>query len=68
MDDARLAAEIRTRAQHIRDQARRLEARAGGLPAGAMRDMLAGQAKILAQGADDLEARALALAPAVGTA
>ena len=68
MDDATLAADIRVRAQRIREQGRRLAARAAVMPDGVMRDMLDGQAKILARGADDLEAQALALTPAVGTA
>ena len=68
MDDAALAADIRVRAQRIREQGRRLAARAAVMPDGVMRDMLDGQAKILAKGADDLEARAFELTPPVGTA
>ena len=68
MDDAELAADIRARAKRLREQGRRLAARAEATPPGVMRDMLTGQAKILAKGADDLEARAFELTPPVGTA
>ncbi|HTX48851.1 MAG TPA: hypothetical protein VME40_05605 [Caulobacteraceae bacterium] len=68
MDDRQRAAEIRARAQAIRDQARKLTARAEQLPPGRMREMLIGQAKILTDGAGDLEKQALALMPTVGTA
>ncbi len=68
MDDASRAAEVRARAKRVREQGRRLAARAEATPEGVMRDMLLGQARILAKGADDLEARAFALTPPVGTA
>jgi len=68
MDDTDRAAEFRTRARAIRDQVRRLKARANAMPPGQMRDMLATQADILADGARKLEARALELTPPVGTA
>jgi hypothetical protein len=68
MDDTDRAAEFRTRARAIRDQGRRLKARAEAMPPGRMRDMLATQADILAEGANKLEARALELTPPVGTA
>ena len=68
MDDADLAADIRARAHRVREQGRRLAARARATPAGDMRDMLLGQAEILAKGADDLEVQALALTPPLGTA
>jgi hypothetical protein len=65
MDDA---SDLIARARRIRDQARRLQARAESLPPGPMREMLTGQAAIMANGADDLDAQALALASPVGTA
>lgn len=68
MEDADLAADIRARAKRVREQGRKVAARAAATPAGAMRDMLFGQAAILANGADDLEARAFALTPPVGSA
>jgi hypothetical protein len=68
MDDADRARDLRARAGRIRDQGRKLKARADSLPPGAMREMLAAQAKILADGAYDLETQALALAPPLGTA
>jgi len=68
MDDAALAADIRVRAQRVREQGRRLAERAAVMPDSVMRDMLDGQAKILAKGADDLEARALAVTPPAGSA
>jgi hypothetical protein len=68
MDDPARAADFRARAQRIREQGRRLAARAAVMPEGVMRDMLEGQAAILAKGADDLEARAFALTPPLGTA
>jgi hypothetical protein len=68
MDDRRRADEIRARAQAIRDQGRKLKARAEQMPPGQMREMLASQAKILTDGAGDLEKQALALMPTVGTA
>jgi len=68
MDDADRAADIRARANRIREQARRLRARADGLAPGPMRDMLTSQAAILAKGADDLDVQALAMAPPAGTA
>lgn len=68
MDDEDIAADIRSRARRIREQGRRLAARARATPDGVMRDMLLGQAEILTKGADDLEVRALALTPPAGTA
>ena len=68
MEDRRRADEIRARAQAIREQGRKLRARAEAMPPGQMREMLAGQAAILTDGAGDLEARALAMTPTVGTA
>jgi hypothetical protein len=68
MDDASEAAELIASARRIRAQARRLQARAESLAPGPMREMLAGQAAILATGADGLDAKALALAAPMGTA
>jgi hypothetical protein len=68
MDDRRRADDIRVRAKAIREQGRKLKARAESMPPGQMREMLASQAKILTDGAGDLEERALALTPTVGTA
>ncbi len=68
MDDAKRAAEIRSRAQAIRVQGGKLKARADTLPPGAMREMLAKQAEILVKGASDLDDQALALTPAIGAA
>lgn len=68
MDDAERSAQTRARAQAIRDQGRKLKARAERMPEGRMRDMLTGQAAILVKAADDLESQALALAPPMGTA
>jgi hypothetical protein len=68
MNDTDRARDLRARAGRIRDQSRKLKARADSLPPGAMREMLAGQAKIMADGAYDLETQALALAPPLGTA
>ena len=68
MSDASRAAEVRRRAAAIREQARRLAARARAMPPGVMREMLEGQAKLLADGARRLEDEALTLAPPAGTA
>jgi len=68
MDDRQRAIDIRARALAIREQARKLKARAEQMPSGQMREMLAAQAKILTDGAGDLEKRALTLMPTVGTA
>jgi hypothetical protein len=67
-DAASRAAEVGRRAAAIREQGRRLAARAQSMPPGAMREMLEGQAKLLADGARGLEDEALALAPPAGTA
>ena len=68
MDDADRAAEFQARARAIREQGRKLKARAEALPQGQMRDMLTSQAAILVDGASSLEERALAFMPTVGTA
>jgi hypothetical protein len=68
MDDAERATQTRARARAIREQGRRLKARAERMPEGRMREMLTGQAAILVKAADDLEGQALALAPPMGTA
>jgi hypothetical protein len=68
MDDADRDAELRDRARRIREQAQKLAARAAAMPAGPMQEMLARQAEILHAGAGELDAQALALAPAQGTA
>ena len=68
MDDAARARDFQDRSRRLREQGRRLKARAEATPPGVMRDMLLGQAAILTQGADDLETQALALSPPVGTA
>jgi hypothetical protein len=68
MDDSDRSKHIRTRAAAIGEQGRKLLARARAMPPGAMRDMLEGQAAILLDAAGDLEARALDLAPPLGTA
>ena len=67
-DAAARASEVRHRAAAIREQARRLATRARGMPPGVMREMLEGQARLLADGARRLEDEALALAPPAGTA
>jgi hypothetical protein len=68
MDDAKRASEIRVRAQALRVQGGKLKARAEAMPAGQMREMLTQQAKILIDGASDLDDQALALTPPVGAA
>ena len=68
MDDAERSTQTRARARAIREQGRRLKARAERMPEGRMREMLTGQAAILVKAADDLEGQALALAPPMGTA
>jgi len=68
MDDAIRAIEIRARAARLREQGHKLRARAEALAPGTMRDMLTGQAAILVDGAGELETRALALTPPVGSA
>jgi len=67
-DPASRATEVRRRAAAIREQSRRLAARAASMPPGAMREMLEGQAKLLADGARRLEDEAVAMAPPAGTA
>ncbi|MFI4935024.1 MAG: hypothetical protein ACHP7N_10425 [Caulobacterales bacterium] len=68
MSDAKKAADLRARAATIRDQGRKLQARARSMPDGSMRDLLEGQAAVLIEGAEKIDADALALDPAVGTA
>jgi hypothetical protein len=68
MDERDRPNHIRARAGAIREQGRKLMARALAMPPGAMRDMLEAQAKILTDAAQDLEAQALELTPPLGTA
>ena len=68
MYDHKRAADIRARARAIREQGRKLRARADSLPPGRMQEMLTGQAKILVDRADDLDVEALGIMPTVGTA
>lgn len=68
MNEAVMAAGLRSRAKAIREQARRAQARAAAMPAGLERDMLATQANMLGDGAAELEEKALAMDPARGTA
>jgi len=65
---AKAAAELRSRARAIREQARRAQARAASMPAGLEREMLATQADMLGEGAAELDARALAVDPVRGSA
>ena len=66
--DLAKAKDIRNRAQAIREQGLKLKERAEAMPEGRMRDMLEGEAEILVQAGRDLEAKALELTPAAGTA
>ncbi len=68
MSDAAKAAGLRSRARGIREQAKRAQVRAAGMAPGLERDMLATQATMLADGAEQLETQALALDPVMGTA
>ena len=65
MDERDRPNHIRARAGAIREQGRKLMARALAMPPGAM---LEAQAKILTDAAQDLEAQALELTPPLGTA
>jgi hypothetical protein len=68
MDDVGRAAQIRKRAQALGVQGERLMQRALAMPRGRMREMLEAQAVLLTDGARDLELKALALEPAMGSA
>jgi hypothetical protein len=68
MPDADPSAHIRSRAEALADQGRKLRARAEAMPDGRMREMLEAQATLLIEGARDLALKALELTPAAGTA
>jgi hypothetical protein len=68
MDEQHRLTHLRARAGAVRDQGRKLMARAKAMAPGAMREMLEAQATILIDAAWDLEAQALELAPPLGSA
>jgi hypothetical protein len=68
MSEAAIAAGLRSRAKAIRLQAKKAHERAAAMPDGLEREMLATQAVMLGDGAAELDAKALALDPALGTA
>jgi hypothetical protein len=68
MDDHDRADDLQARAARLREQALKFTARARELPPGIMADMLTGEAAILRDAADALDAQALGLMTPLGTA